>query len=71
MFRRSIRPASSLLRASSRVSVRGIGHQDLAAPYVLPNAKKLIAPPMVYIKGEEMTAYTMELILEKVLCTTS
>ena len=26
---------------------------------------KLVAPPMVYISGEEMTRYTCELILEK------
>lgn len=34
-------------------------------PYVLPHAKKIIAPPMVYISGEEMTRYCMELILEQ------
>lgn len=34
-------------------------------PYVLPNAKKIVAPPMVYISGEEMTHYTMNLILDQ------
>ena len=34
-------------------------------PYVLPNHKKLLAPPMVYISGEEMTRYTMGLILDQ------
>lgn len=34
-------------------------------PYTLPNHKKFKAPPMVYISGEEMTRYTMELILEQ------
>ena len=29
------------------------------------NSSKLVAPPMVYISGEEMTKYAMELILEK------
>jgi tRNA G37 N-methylase TrmD len=31
-------------------------------PYTLPNRQKLIAPPMVYISGEEMTRYTMQLM---------
>ena len=31
-------------------------------PYVLPNRTKIIAPPMVYIAGEEMTHYTMQLM---------
>jgi len=36
-------------------------------PYVLPFPlhKKLVAPAMTYISGEEMTRYTMELILEQ------
>ena len=34
-------------------------------PYLLPDKKKLVAPPMVYLSGEEMTRYTMELVLEK------
>ena len=34
-------------------------------PYILPDHKKFIAPPMVYISGEEMTHYCMELILEQ------
>ena len=34
-------------------------------PYVLPNHKKFKAPAMVYISGEEMTRYTMELILDQ------
>ena len=31
-------------------------------PYVLPNHVKVVAPPMVYISGEEMTHYTMNLM---------
>ncbi len=31
-------------------------------PYILPNHKKVVAPPMVYISGEEMTHYTMNLM---------
>lgn len=34
-------------------------------PYVLPDHVKIVSPPMVYISGEEMTHYTMELILEQ------
>lgn len=34
-------------------------------PYTLPNHKKITSPPMVYISGEEMTRYTMELILDQ------
>lgn len=34
-------------------------------PYVLPNHKLIKAPPMVYISGEEMTNYTMKLILDQ------
>jgi hypothetical protein len=33
-------------------------------PYTLPSHKRLVAPPMVYISGEEMTHYTMNLMLE-------
>ncbi len=31
-------------------------------PYTLPNREKIQAPPMVYISGEEMTNYTMQLV---------
>lgn len=34
-------------------------------PYTLPNHKKIISAPMVYISGEEMTNYTMKLIMEQ------
>lgn len=34
-------------------------------PYVLPDHKKILAPEMVYISGEEMTRYTMQLILDQ------
>ena len=34
-------------------------------PYTLPNHKKVVAPKMVYISGEEMTHYTMNLILDQ------
>lgn len=31
-------------------------------PYTIPNKRKIVAPPMVYISGEEMTHYTMNLM---------
>ena len=34
-------------------------------PYILPGHETFTAPPMVYISGEEMTRYTMELILDQ------
>ena len=34
-------------------------------PYVLPGHRKIVSPPMVYISGEEMTKYTMDIILEE------
>jgi isocitrate dehydrogenase len=34
-------------------------------PYTLPNTKKIVAPAMVYIAGEEMTHYTMNLIMDQ------
>ena len=41
-------------------------HPDLdKPPYVLPSHSRISCPPMVYISGEEMTRYTMKLIIEK------
>lgn len=34
-------------------------------PYTLPDQEKITSPPMVYIAGEEMTHYTMQLILDQ------
>ncbi len=31
-------------------------------PYVMPNRKKILAPSMVYISGEEMTRYTVKIL---------
>ena len=42
--------------------------QSLARFSTIPKAvdgERIVAPPMVYIKGEEMTSYCMELIMEK------
>lgn len=52
-------------RIGSRERVR-FYHPDLdKPPYVLPSHKSIACPPMVYISGEEMTHYTMALIIEK------
>jgi isocitrate dehydrogenase len=40
-------------------------HLSDTPPYILPGHKKIVAPPMVYISGEEMTQYTMSLILKQ------
>ena len=37
-------------------------------PYTLPDHVKLVAPPMVYISGEEMTNYTMNLMYVSLFC---
>lgn len=34
-------------------------------PYTLPNHQRTLAPPMVYISGEEMTNYAMNLIMDQ------
>jgi hypothetical protein len=50
-----------------RMTVRSKSTTDImkhlsTPPYVLPNNVKIHAPPMVYISGEEMTHYTMNLM---------
>mmetsp|Transcript_15233 Transcript_15233/g.27128 ORF Transcript_15233/g.27128 Transcript_15233/m.27128 type:complete len:512 (-) Transcript_15233:84-1619(-) len=53
---------SRLVRQSAvRNAGRGIGAQAR----FLSSDSKIALPPMVYIKGEEMTRYTMQLVLEK------
>ena len=47
-----------------RTLVSGAADALRTPPYVLPGHEKIKAPPMVYISGEEMTRYTMELILD-------
>ena len=52
--------------SGSRPVSQGDYHPDLdKAPYVLPTHSTIACPPMVYISGEEMTKYCMDLILEK------
>lgn len=60
----SVNKALSLrsVRASSNLSKEEISRYLTTPPYTLPDQKKIIAPPMVYIQGEEMTRYTMELM---------
>ncbi|RYG67925.1 hypothetical protein EON64_06365 [archaeon] len=49
-------------RALSSLTKEEIAKYLTTPPYTLPDQKKIIAPPMVYIQGEEMTRYTMELM---------
>jgi hypothetical protein len=65
--RLACRPVLSLLRPrllsmSNSVSPEDVMKQLNTPPYVLPNHKKIVAAPMVYISGEEMTHYTMQLM---------
>jgi len=54
-----------LLSMSNSVSPEDVMKHLTTPPYVLPNHKKIVAAPMVYISGEEMTHYTMQLIMEQ------
>lgn len=48
--------------SSIAVSPEDVMKHLTTPPYVLPNQKKIVAAPMVYISGEEMTHYTMQLM---------
>ena len=73
----TVRSASRLLSAGARFGVRGNGkavvrYQLADSVRTVTNAAggtgsdgKLKAAPMVYISGEEMTKYTMELVMQK------
>lgn len=60
------RNASALFAArslsSASLSKEDINRYLTTPPYILPDTKKIKAPPMVYIGGEEMTHYTMNLM---------
>lgn len=71
MFASSLRQSGLLRSKTSLLSMRNkssILDKDAlmkyltTPPYTLPNRSKIVAPPMVYISGEEMTRYTMELM---------
>mmetsp|Transcript_23644 Transcript_23644/g.55123 ORF Transcript_23644/g.55123 Transcript_23644/m.55123 type:complete len:553 (-) Transcript_23644:194-1852(-) len=49
-------------RASSS---KPLGLSTWQRGFATASGKKIVAPPMVYISGEEMSRYTMELLLEK------
>lgn len=72
MFLRKTSLASTVVRAHNsgmRIAQKAtLTREELTKylttpPYTLPNQKKIQAPPMVYISGEEMTHYTMQLML--------
>ena len=53
------------LRTKSDLSVDDRLRYLNKPPYTLPDAKKIVSPPLVYIEGEEMTRYVMDLVVEK------
>lgn len=57
--------AATTSRALSTLDRETLMKYLTTPPYTLPNNKKIDAPPMVYIAGEEMTHYTMNLILDQ------
>jgi len=64
--------ATGALRRPNQQQVRFLTPEERlkyisTPPYVLPfpHHKKIMAPAMTYISGEEMTRYTMELIMEQ------
>ena len=60
--RSAARLASSDASASEVGANKEIMKYLSTPPYTLPNHKKVVSPPMVYIGGEEMTHYTMSLM---------
>ena len=54
--------AANISRAMSTFDRDDIMKYLSKPPYTLPSQKKVVAPPMVYIAGEEMTHYTMNLM---------
>lgn len=64
MLRRTAVTAKALRMTVRNKSTSEIMKYLTTPPYTLPNNVKLVAPPMVYISGEEMTRYTMELMYE-------
>jgi isocitrate dehydrogenase len=66
MLLRSLQGVSSVLTQRGTLRAFPVVSCDSQATRSFSSGNgKLIAPPMVYISGEEMTRYTMELILEK------
>ena len=62
MSGRALAPKLRSVRVLSSLSQDEIHKYLTTPPYTLPDQKKIVAPPMVYIQGEEMTRYTMELM---------
>ena len=63
-----IRPLVTMLRRAAYLpsgTAALVGRRFFAAGRKVIDGPRIIAPPMVYIAGEEMTRYTMELILDK------
>jgi hypothetical protein len=62
MLRRTAAASKALRMTVRNKSTVDIMKYLTTPPYTLPNNIKVAAPPMVYISGEEMTRYTMELV---------
>lgn len=60
--RRLSTPSAVAAKERMNLSKEEIQRYLATPPYTLPNHKKFVAPPMVYISGEEMTHYTMNLM---------
>lgn len=59
---RTVGKVAVLLRDMSTLDKSDVMKYLSTPPYTLPNVSKIEAPPMVYISGEEMTHYTMNLM---------
>ena len=65
MMHRLLSVTTNRLLACAAPRARGVGPHALSARGYAASAGKIPAAPMVYVAGEEMTRYTMELILDR------
>lgn len=54
-----------MMRSAAALRHRAVRPAVLAGARRLSSAAKIKAPPMVFIKGEEMTRYCMQLVLDE------
>mmetsp|Transcript_5777 Transcript_5777/g.7809 ORF Transcript_5777/g.7809 Transcript_5777/m.7809 type:complete len:519 (-) Transcript_5777:172-1728(-) len=59
------RAGSALLNRAASVAGNSLESQWAARHMSAASGGKIMAPPMVYIKGEEMTRYCMQLVMDK------
>ena len=65
MMHRLLSVTTNRLLACAAPRTRGVGPHALSARGYAASTGKIPAAPMVYVAGEEMTRYTMELILDR------